>query len=118
VTIRLVARLGAIGLGLLLFVPLHYAWRLFGRPSPWPQAFLGFAARRCGLRITVAGHASGGGVLFAANHESWLDILALGSVSGASFVAKDEIRRWPLVGWLAGLNATLYLLFDDRYDVL
>ena len=115
--IRVIARLGAIGLGLLLFVPLHYAWKLFGRRSPWPQAFLGFAGRRCGLRVTVSGEPVAGAVLFAANHESWLDILAVGGATGASFVAKDEIRRWPVVGWLAGLNATLYVVRAARHEV-
>ena len=113
----MVFRLGAIGLGLLLFVPLHYSWRLFGAQSPWPQAFLGFAGRRCGLRVKVEGAPLAGSVLFAANHESWLDILALGGASGASFVAKDEIRRWPVVGWLAGLNRTLYVVRTARHQV-
>lgn len=116
-TIRAIARLGAIGLGLLLFVPLHYLWKLFGRRSPWPQAFLGFAGRRCGLRVDVSGIPVTDSVLFAANHESWLDILAIGGASGASFVAKDEIRRWPLVGWMAGLNATLYVVRTARHEV-
>jgi 1-acyl-sn-glycerol-3-phosphate acyltransferase len=116
VTIRLIARLGAIGLGLLLFVPLHYLWKLFGRHSPWPQAFLGFAGRRCGLRLTIHGEPVAGAVLFAANHESWLDILAIGGATGASFVAKDEIRRWPMVGWMAGLNATLYVVRHKRHE--
>jgi 1-acyl-sn-glycerol-3-phosphate acyltransferase len=115
--IRLVARLGAIGLGLLLFVPLHYAWKVAGRRSPWPKAFLGFAGRRCGLRLTINGAPVGGAVLLAANHESWLDILAVGGATGASFVAKDEVRRWPMVGWLAGLNATLYVVRAARHQV-
>jgi 1-acyl-sn-glycerol-3-phosphate acyltransferase len=115
--IRMAVRLGAIGLGLLLFVPLHYLWRLAGRRSPWPQAFLRFAARRCGLRLTVGGEPVAGGVLIAANHESWLDILAIGGATGASFVAKDEVRRWPMVGWLAGLNATLYVVRSARHQV-
>lgn len=116
-TIRAIARLGAIGLGLLLFVPLHYLWKLFGRRSPWPQAFLGFAGRRCGLRVETRGEPVAGAVLFAANHESWLDILAIGGATGASFVAKDEIRSWPMVGWMAGLNATLYVVRTARHEV-
>lgn len=114
--IRMCLRLGAIGLGLLLFVPLHYAWKLRGRRSPWPQAFLGFAGRRCGLRVKVRGQPLDGAVLFAANHESWLDILAIGGATGAAFVAKDEIRAWPIVGWLAGLNATLYVVRHKRHE--
>lgn len=113
----MILRLAAVGLGLLLFVSLHYGWRLAGARSPWPQAFLGFAGRRCGLRVKVEGAPVSGGVLFAANHESWLDILVLGGASGASFVAKDEIRRWPVVGWLAGFNATLYVVRTARHQV-
>ena len=115
--IRMGLRLGAIGLGLLLFVPLHYAWQLAGRRSPWPQAFLRFAGRRAGLRLAMRGEPVAGAVLFAANHESWLDILGIGGATGASFVAKDEVRRWPMVGWLAGLNATLYVVRAARHQV-
>lgn len=114
---RMALRLGAIGLGLLVFVPLHYAWKLFGRRSPWPQAFLGFAGRRCGLRVYIRGAPVPGAVLFAANHESWLDILAIGGATGASFVAKDEVGRWPVIGWLASLNATLYVVRTARHEV-
>ncbi|MGE0178570.1 MAG: lysophospholipid acyltransferase family protein [Sphingomonas sp.] len=110
-------RLGAITLSLLFYLPLHYGWKLAGARSPWPRRFLAFAGRRCGLRVRVRGVPIAGGVLFAANHETWLDILALGGVTGTSFVAKDEIRRWPLVGWLAGLNATLYVVRTARQEV-
>lgn len=37
--------------------------------------------------------------LLVANHVSWLDIFALNSVTLTRFVAKSEIRRWPLSGW-------------------
>ncbi len=114
--IRLVARVAAIALGLLAFLPLHYLWKLLRRRSPWPQRFLAFTARRCGLRVRIAGAPAAGGVLFAANHESWLDILLLGGATGASFVAKDEVRRWPGFGWLAGLNDTLYVVRAARHQ--
>jgi lyso-ornithine lipid O-acyltransferase len=64
--------------------------------------------------VTVRGERAAGAVLFVANHESWLDILAIGGATGASFVAKDEIRRWPIVGWLAGFNHTLYVVRHKR----
>lgn len=54
-----------------------------------------------------------GDVLFVSNHESWLDILALGGV-GTSFVAKAEVARWPLIGWLAGLNRTIFVARAER----
>ena len=114
---RLAARVAAIAGGLLAFLPFHYLWKLAGRRSPWPRRFLAFAARRCGLRVRIAGAPLTGGVLLAANHESWLDILALGGASGAAFVAKDEVRQWRGVGWLAGLNDTLYVVRAARQEV-
>jgi 1-acyl-sn-glycerol-3-phosphate acyltransferase len=64
----------------------------------------------------VTGTPASGGVLLAANHESWLDILALGGATGAAFVAKDEVRQWAGVGWLAGLNDTLYVVRAARHQ--
>lgn len=115
--LRMIGRLSAIAAGLLLFIPLHYAWRLVRASSPWPPRFLGFAARRCGLRPRIVGTPRRGGTLLAANHESWLDILALGGTSGAAFVAKDEVRQWPFFGWLAGMNDTLYVVRAARHQV-
>ena len=47
--------------------------------------------------------------LYIANHTSYLDILALGSVLPGSFVAKREVRGWPLFGWLATLQRTVFV---------
>ena len=46
--------------------------------------------------------------MFVANHLSWLDIELLHSQRMMCFVAKHEISRWPLVGWLAGRAGTIY----------
>ncbi len=47
--------------------------------------------------------------LMVGNHISWLDILVLLSVCPAIFVAKSEIRGWPLVGWLCARVGTLFI---------
>ncbi|QWT19447.1 1-acyl-sn-glycerol-3-phosphate acyltransferase [Bacillus sp. NP157] len=47
-------------------------------------------------------------VLFVANHTSWLDIVLLHSQRAACFVAKAEIARWPLVGWMAAQGGTIF----------
>src|SRR3546814_2067449 len=59
------------------------------------------AARLFGIRIKVLGTPLPGGVLFVANHINWLDIVLLHSQHMMGFVAKAEIARWPLLGWLA-----------------
>lgn len=48
-------------------------------------------------------------VLFVANHVSWMDILVINACRRAHFVAKAEVRQWPLVGWMAARTGTLFL---------
>ncbi|WP_407276712.1 lysophospholipid acyltransferase family protein [Halothiobacillus sp. DCM-1] len=51
-----------------------------------------------------------GGALWVANHISWLDIPLLGGLApGVVFLAKEEIRRWPIIGALATGAGTQYL---------
>ncbi len=57
----------------------------------------------------VAGHSPAHTSLFAANHISWLDILALAAVTEGDFIAKQEVRGWPLLGWLASQGGTLFV---------
>lgn len=47
-------------------------------------------------------------VLFVANHTSWTDIELLHSQRATCFVAKAEIARWPLVGWMAANGGTIF----------
>ena len=111
------SRVALIALGLLLCLPFHYAWRLFGARSPWPRLFLRWVGHVAGLRVTIRGVPLRRDVLFLANHVSWLDILLLGGSAGAAFVSKAEVRDWPLIGWLAGLNRTVYVERARRGDV-
>lgn len=101
----------------LIFVPLHYLFRLFRLPSPWPRQFLGTAARICGARVTRVGTHLKRDVFYVSNHLSWIDILALGGASGTAFIAKAEIETAPVVGWLASLNRTVYVKRENRLGV-
>jgi 1-acyl-sn-glycerol-3-phosphate acyltransferase len=47
--------------------------------------------------------------LVVSNHLSWLDVLVLQSLMPAAFVAKTEVRRWPLVGYMAQACATIFV---------
>lgn len=78
------------------------------------RRWLAGALRLLGVRLRVLGRPLGAGVLVAANHVSWLDILVLGAIYGPSFVSKAEVRGWPLLGWLAGQGGTLFLQRGDR----
>lgn len=61
-----------------------------------------------GLRSVRIGEPLPDPVLFVANHTSWIDIELLHSQRAACFVAKAEIARWPLVGWLAANGGTIF----------
>ena len=115
--LRVVARFACLIALLLIFVPLHYCAVALRRPSPFPMLFLRYAGRVCGARLRRVGEPLRRDVFFIANHVSWLDIFLLAGASGTAFVAKDELRTTPLVGWLADLNNTLYVKRNDRANV-
>ncbi|TQV63773.1 MAG: 1-acyl-sn-glycerol-3-phosphate acyltransferase [Halothiobacillaceae bacterium] len=67
------------------------------------------ACRALGIELVSHGQPAPG-ALYACNHISWLDIPVLGSqLEGARFLSKTEVRRWPLIGWLAARSGTLFL---------
>ena len=114
---RLVLRLASILAGLLVYLPLHYTWKRLGRRSPWPRKFLAWVGRSAGMRLQVVGTPLRSNVLFLANHESWLDIMLVADASGAAFVSKDDVARWPVIGWLASLNNTVFIARTQRNAV-
>lgn len=115
--IRIVLRsLGLIGL-LIVFVPLHYIYRIFAYGSPFPMLFLRFAGRVSGARVKVHGTHLKRDVFFVANHISWIDILSMAGASGTAFVAKAELEQSPIVGWLASLNRTVFVKREHRMGV-
>lgn len=52
--------------------------------------------------------------LVVSNHLSWLDILVIQSLMPAVFVAKAEVRGWPLIGWMAHSCATIFVNRSSR----
>lgn len=115
--LRMAGRLAALAALLAACVPLHYAWRLAGARSPWPRRFLGLVARIVGARARVVGTPLTAHVVLLSNHLSWIDILLIAGASGATFVAKAELARAPLVGWLCTLNETVFVDRAERLRV-
>jgi len=50
------------------------------------------------------------------NHISWLDIFVIDAKFPATFIAKSEVRNWPVVGWLCTLVGTLYIERGKRSE--
>lgn len=82
--------------------------------APWTASFPRFYHRQCcrilGLRVRRIGRPTEARpVLFAANHISYLDITVFGSLIAGSFIAKTEVASWPLFGWLARLQRSVFI---------
>ncbi len=102
----------------LLTIALTYPWiGLSGRLSAkkyWSKILLGL----CGVRVTQKGDPIlRGGVLWVVNHISWLDIFFLNGVRATAFIAKSEIRRWPVLGWLVSGAGTIFIERASRHAV-
>ncbi len=95
--------------GLTLLLRLPFARQL---PVHWH----GWCCRTIGMEVTVSGRplVKGPG-LFVSNHVSYIDIAALGSVVDASFVSRADVRNWPVFGFLATLQRTIFIERKPRY---
>lgn len=116
-TLRFAFRIAALLGSLLACLPLHYLWRLVRATSPWPMLFLRSVGWIAGARRRVIGRPMRRNVFFVSNHLSWLDIPVLAGTNGTAFVAKDDLQRVPLIGWLCSLNKTVFVARGERMSV-
>ena len=68
------------------------------------------------LEARVSGLVPASGLLVS-NHSGYLDIFVLASLAPAVFVAKREIKSWPVVGWLTQMGGTLFVDRERRVHV-
>ena len=82
------------------------------------QRFSARLARLLAARLMVHGEPPGmRPYLLASNHVSWLDIFVINAATPTRFVAKSEVRDWPLIGWLCVKAETLFIERDRRRDL-
>jgi len=97
----------------LLLVPQPKTMRLLAEiVRLWARACL----RVLGLKISVSGFSDGLRTdrrLLVSNHQSYLDVIIIASVFPTLFVAKTEVSRWPLFGWLSELGGTIFVNRED-----
>jgi 1-acyl-sn-glycerol-3-phosphate acyltransferase len=111
---RLPALLLHVTLGLvlvsLMMGPVGRRLRIGGeRGDRWGIRTWSRLMMRCfGMRTTRVGTPLPGAALFVANHVSWIDITLLHSQRVVGFVAKKEIERWPLIGFLASRGGSIF----------
>ena len=81
----------------------------------WARGFL----KVWRIELEVRGQPpSHGPLLLVANHISWLDILVLHAAGFCRFVAKSDVKGWPVIGMMASGAGTLYIERASRRDAL
>ncbi len=97
--------------------PFYSAARRSVAVRRWSQSLLGML----GVKLHVHGKAPKAHAqpaMLVANHVSWLDIYAINAVLPVRFVAKSEIRAWPVIGWLSAKTGTLFIERARRRDAV
>ena len=110
--LRAVAILLVFLLATLLLIPWQETAVRFRlkRRKTFPNRYHRFLCRLFGIRVFVLGRpVQSCGVLMVANHSSYFDILVFSAAARVSFVAKQEVARWPLFGTLARLQGTVFI---------
>lgn len=100
----------------LLFAAISYANCCVLRPSAelasaraaWLQRSSRRLLRIFQIRPHFVGIVPRNGLLVC-NHLSYLDILVLAALTPSLFVAKSEVRHWPVFGWFARLAGTIFV---------
>ncbi len=75
------------------------------------------------IKVVVREEALASGVpaalpqLLVANHVSWTDIPALGTLHSISFLAKKEVAGWPIIATFAELQGTVFVDRTSRKSI-
>ena len=110
--IRLLLILATMLIGFLV-IALPPLWTARERPAPADRMTVllcRLLLRLARVRVEVEGTwSTARPMMLAANHVSWIDILALAAMTPVCFLAKREVSRWPLVSGFAARQGTVYV---------
>ena len=76
--------------------------------ADWLHRFCARGLRGMGIEISVEGVFPERGAVIS-NHLSYLDIVVFATLHPCVFVSKEEVRRWPVVGWMTTMSGTVYV---------
>ncbi len=118
--LRVTGRLLWLG-GELLLAALNYASRCAFRSrtllpatrSTWLKRSSSRVLRVFRVRVRAVGKIPSSGLLVC-NHLSYLDVLLLASLAPCVFVAKSDVKHWPVFGWFARLAGTVFVHRERR----
>ena len=113
--VRMISLLGIIVTGFLAYPVflIRFTQPALSGKIAWMQWMSRRFLRLLGGHVSLQGDPAERG-LVVCNHLGYVDILAIGSVCPALFVAKSDVKAWPLFGWLAALSGTLFVRRSSR----
>ena len=97
----------------LVLLPVYFLGKLVFAFKPLEVFIKSFWSRLglwlCNIQVLVNGNIDIKAEGFACNHVSWLDILAIQSITDVAFVSKSEVKDWPFFGFLAKIAGTVFI---------
>ena len=109
--------LACVAVSTLALVPLQLIAMKTGLWGEWRVLRLWHRVncRALGFRIHQKGElTTKRPLVVASNHVSWTDISVIGSRCDVSFIAKADMAAWPVMGWLARLQRTIFIERERR----
>ncbi|MBX4972925.1 lysophospholipid acyltransferase family protein [Rhizobium lentis] len=96
----------------LQVLALRFDWRL----RRWlPRVWHRIVCYCLGIRVRVTGSLEGRRpLMLCSNHSSWMDIMVMSSVADVAFIAKIEVRDWPIFGTLAKLQKSVFVVREEK----
>jgi 1-acyl-sn-glycerol-3-phosphate acyltransferase len=117
--IRFILILFALAVLTLVLLPFQLIGIAFGMrmQRTIPHLYHRVLCALIGVRIREVGQRSAQSpLLILSNHVSWLDIGVITALAPVVFVAKSEVARWPVFGWLARLQRTIFINRQARHQ--
>jgi 1-acyl-sn-glycerol-3-phosphate acyltransferase len=106
-----------IALASLVLLPLqclclYFDWRL---RRYLPRIWHRIVCFWFGIRIHIHGRLEDRRpLMLASNHSSWMDILVLSAIADVAFIAKSEVRDWPIFGQFARLQKSVFIEREQK----
>jgi len=114
-SLRLFSILLCLSIFIIITIPIQFLLNFFKLElkNTYPLFFYKVIKNISGINIHTEGfekiRQKDTGTLYIANHVSWFDILCLGSMLNARFIAKKEVASMGIFGFLAKLSNTFFI---------
>ena len=121
--LRLILILIFLILIILISIPIQFFFNLIGFrfKKLYPLLFYRMIKISTGININFDSEKidkKNSGVLYIANHVSWFDIICLGTLLDARFIAKKEVSKMGIFGFLAKLSNTFFIDNENKNKII